>query len=470
MMPSVADKDALLAIHDLSVRFRYAERPTLQSVHFSVKRGERIAIIGGSGSGKTTLLHALLGIIPDLVPAQITGSVTWQGGASPASLRQIAWSHASFLSQATGPQIATLAVADEIAFPLQSRGIDAVTIDRRIDAALSDRLLHGLGQNASTLTLSGGWRQRLALSAAHASQTDCIILDEPLAHLDELGCDATLSILRDGLAPQQTLIIVDHRLALIPSVADRVLVLGSDGTLLADGEASIILTDQSLLQKAGVYRAWSQQARVSDPHKPLLTMTDAILQRDGEVLLKDINLVLHSGQILGVTGRNGSGKTSLALALVGGLRLGAGRMTLSDGVRVLLVPQNPDLFFATGSLADEARRFHVPWPIFSENAQKLGVAVTPRDHPFHFSQGQKRRLALALALPPNGNQKRVLILDEPQAGLDAVALADMSDALCAVASAGHSVVIIAHDRDWLTSIADSGMVIRHRHLQNEAFQ
>lgn len=470
MMPSVAGKDALLAIHDLSVRFRYAERPTLQSVHFSLEQGERVAIIGGSGSGKTTLLHALLGIIPGLVPAQITGSVTWQGASSPASLRQIAWSHASFLSQATGPQIATLAAADEIAFPLQSRGIDAVTIDRRIDAALSDPLLQGLDQNASTLKLSGGWRQRLALSAVHATQADCIILDEPFAHLDELGREATLRLLREGLLPQQTLIIVDHRLAFIPSVADRVLVLGPDGALLADGAASIILSDQILLRKAGLFRTWSQPARVTSRGEPLLTVTGATLQRDREILLQDINLVLHSGQILGVTGENGSGKTSLALALVGGLRLETGRIMLSDGARVLLVPQNPDLFFATGSLADEARRFHLPWAIFSENAQKLGVIVTPRDHPFHFSQGQKRRLALALALPANAKEKRVLILDEPQAGLDGVALADMGDALCAVASAGHSVMIIAHDRDWLSSLADRGMVIRDRLLQNETLQ
>lgn len=428
-----------------------------------------MAIIGGSGSGKTTLLHALLGIIPEVVPAEIMGSVTWQEGASPASLREIAWSHSSFLSQATGPQIATLAVADEIAFPLQSRGVDAVTIERRIDAALSDHLLHGLDQNASTLTLSGGWRQRLALSAVHAPRTDCIILDEPLAHLDESGRDATLRMLREGLSPQQSLIIVDHRLTFIPSIADRAIVLGPDGMLLADGSASIILSDQFLLQKAGLYRTRLQPARVSETSEPLLTMTDGALQRDREILLKDINLVLHSGQILGVMGANGAGKTSLALALAGGLRLKAGRITLSTGARVLLVPQNPDLFFATGSLADEARRFHLPWPIFSEHAQKLGVTVTPRDHPFHFSQGQKRRLALALALPPDLVQKRVLILDEPQAGLDAIALADMSDAIRGLASAGHSIMIIAHDRDWLASIANSGMVIRNQYLHNEAF-
>jgi energy-coupling factor transporter ATP-binding protein EcfA2 len=97
------------------------------------------------------------------------------------------------------------------------------------------------------------------------------------------------------------------------------------------------------------------------------------------------------------------------------------------------------------------------------------MMVTPRDHPFHFSQGQKRRLALALALPADKAQKRVLILDEPQAGLDGVALADMSEAISALASNGHSIMIIAHDRDWLASIADRRMRIKDRRLQDLEF-
>jgi energy-coupling factor transport system ATP-binding protein len=468
-MPSVVDKQAFLAVQDLSVRFRHADQFTLQSLNFVIQSGERVAIVGASGCGKTTLLHALLGIVPDLIPAHLSGSVIWGNADRSPSLHNAAWSHASFLSQASGPQIATLAVADEIAFPLQSRGIDGPAIDQRIATALSSPLLRGLDETASTLTLSGGWRQRLALSAVHAPQTDCIVLDEPLLHLDESGRDATLGVLHDGLTPQQTLIIVDHRLALIPSVADRAIVLGGDGTLLADGTASIILADQALLREAGLHRAWSRHSHVEEPGEPLLTVTDATLRRDREILLEDINLVLRSGEILGISGSNGAGKTSLALALAGGLRFRGGCVARHDNARVLLVPQNPDLFFATGSLGDEAQRFRLPWAVFSANAQKLGMMVTPRDHPFHFSQGQKRRLALALALPADKAQKRVLILDEPQAGLDGVALADVSEAISALASNGHAIMIIAHDRDWLASIADRRMTIKDRRLQDLEF-
>ena len=470
MMPSAADKQ-LLTVSDLSIRFRYADKSALQSVSFSIGRGERVAILGASGSGKTTLLHAVMGIVPGLIPAEVSGSIVWDASPPALASRAAAWSRASFLSQATGPQIATLAVADEIAFPLQSRAMAAGVIDHRVADALATPLMSGLSENASTLTLSGGWRQRLAFAATLAARSDCIVLDEPLAHLDMAARFETLRILREELDAEQTLVIVDHCLDLIPDITQRVIVLGHDGSCLADGAASSILTDSVLLEKAGLARGQPQSKptrdkALQDKHEPLLTISDATLQRDGTVLLDHLNLTLNSGEIVSLHGRNGTGKTSLALAMVGGLRFQKGRMTLYQGARPLLVPQNPNLFFATGSLADEVRRFHLPWDVFANNAAQLGLRVAAGDHPFRFSQGQKRRLALALAMPQDDITKRIFILDEPQAGLDGVALADLSDALFMLAKAGHAIFIIAHDRKWLNAIADSTFAIVDQRLQD----
>ena len=185
-MPSAVG-NPLLTISDFSVRFRYAERPALQSIGFSIRRGERVAILGASGSGKTTLLHALMGIVPDLIAAEVSGSILWHAASRFASLRAAAWSQASFLSQATGPQIATLAVADEIAFPLQSRAMAAGVIDRRVADALATPLMRGLSENASTLTLSGGWRQRLALGCSILHHPEMLFLDEATAGVDPVS-------------------------------------------------------------------------------------------------------------------------------------------------------------------------------------------------------------------------------------------------------------------------------------------
>lgn len=468
-MPS-AGVNPLLTIDDLSVRFRYADRPALQSVGFSIGRGERVAVLGASGSGKTTLLHALMGIVPDLIPAEMSGSIAWDASSGFASLRAAAWSQASFLSQATGPQIATLAVADEIAFPLQSRAMDAGVIDRRVADALATPLMRGLSEKASTLTLSGGWRQRLALAATLAPRSDCIVLDEPLAHLDEEARYETLRVLRDDLDATQTLVLVDHCLDLIPALVQRVIILGPKGVCLADGAASTLLADRALLQRAGLVRAQPLSKPLYAKREALLTISDATLQRDHQILFDHLNLTLRGGEIVGMHGRNGAGKTSLALAMVGGLRFQKGKITLYQSARPLLVPQNPDLFFATGSLADEARRFHLPWEVFAHNAAQLGLRVAAGDHPFRFSQGQKRRLALALAMPQNDSTKRILILDEPQAGLDGVALADLSDVLFMLAKAGHAIFIIAHDHNWLTAIADRTLAIVDRRLRETVLQ
>lgn len=464
-MPSAVG-NPLLTISDFSVRFRYAERPALHSIGFSIRRGERVAILGASGSGKTTLLHALMGIVPDLIAAEVSGSILWHAASRFASLRAAAWSQASFLSQATGPQIATLAVADEIAFPLQSRAMAAGVIDRRVADALATPLMRGLSENASTLTLSGGWRQRLALATTLAPRSDCIVLDEPLAHLDEAARSETVRLLRDDLDPAQTLVLVDHCLDLIPALVQRVIILGPDGACLADGVASSLLADRALLQKAGLARAQPPGKPAYDKRETFLTISDATLQRDHQILFDHLNLTLRGGEIVGMHGRNGAGKTSLALAMVGGLRFQKGKMTLHHKARPLLIPQNPDLFFATGSLADEARRFRLPWDRFANNAAQLGLRVAAGDHPFRFSQGQKRRLALALALPHDDSTKRILILDEPQAGLDDGALADLSDALFMLAKAGHAIFIIAHDRHWLTTIADRTFTIVDRRLHD----
>lgn len=468
MSIAAMDEPIFINASDIDVRFPYAQKPVLQSVALTLQQGERVAIVGASGCGKTTLIHALLGIIPQLIHADVTGRIEWQGADHGAAHRlKQTWPLISFLSQASGPQLATLTAADEIAFPLQSRGLAIDDIEERVHAAFESPLLHGLSEDADTLTLSGGWRQRLALATCLSDPTPCLVLDEPFAHLDPDAIEQSIEALNRLRDTNRTLLIVEHRIDLLKGLVDRIILLNEHGQIIADGPATHCLAHEKLLQQAGVARSFQRTRKAPTNNQILLTARDITLKRNGLLLLQHGDITIHSGEILGLSGRNGVGKSSLALALAGILRFDKGALALAPQTQILLVPQNPDLFFTTGALEFEIERFGLSWDGFADHAARLGLKVQRRDHPFHFSQGEKRRLALAMAMPENDHSSRIIIMDEPQSGLDGRNLDALSQALLHLADKGHALFVIAHDQGWLQSISDRLYTLSDTALREE---
>jgi len=476
--------DNVLSAEGVGVRFPRAARDAVRDVSLTLHAGERLALLGPSGSGKTTLALALLGAIPTLVPAARHGNVHWSGLGE--RVLATGTGIAAAVLQDTDAQLVALTVEDEIAFALESRGLSPSDIDARIEQALMRPPGLGLARRDRTLTLSGGWRQRLALASALAEAAGTLVIDEPVAHLDgDAAAEAVAAVeaaCQDGAAA----LLIEHRIDHILHLADRVLVLGADGAPVAAGATEATLREVAArndtlglrlpaeirvadaLSRAGVAEGSPEALAVAlatlglDRKRSvslgpaLLEIRDASVRRGRKTVLNDVSLAAHASEVIGIAGPNGAGKSTLALLAAGGLAAASGSMRRSGGTPVY-VPQNPALAFATGSLEAEAARHGLSWSEAAAAIARAGLAPDRDRHPLAFSHGERRRLAVALALAMPG--QRLVTLDEPSSALDGIGLAALDADIEALRARGAAVLVIAHDLDWLSSVADRILVL-----------
>jgi len=210
---------AAIEVRDLSVA--YDSRVIIQGFSFVVETGEAILLKGPSGCGKSTFLHAICGLIPGNIQAEITGEVLIFGkSVFDLSIAERA-REIGIVFQNPETQLFCGSVEDEIAFGLENLCIPRDEIGRQIDEMLA---LTGLEQYRFTppKELSGGQKQLLVLAAVLALDPKILLLDEALSQLDENGKQALKSQLLALRREGRTLLMVDHG-GELESIASRVI-------------------------------------------------------------------------------------------------------------------------------------------------------------------------------------------------------------------------------------------------------
>ncbi|MFT4259403.1 ABC transporter ATP-binding protein [Microbacterium sp.] len=250
-MPSSAP---LLRVRDLTLSHAGAEHPSPHGVSFDVDAGEVVLLLGPSGSGKSTLTLALNGLIPQSVPATMTGTVEVAGhGTADTAVARLSCDIA-MVFQDPDAQLVTGTVLDEVAFALENLLLPVAEILERSEQALRTvGLWERRTENPDRL--SGGGRQRLAIACALAMQPRMIVLDEPTANLDPQGIDDVYDALRALVSDAgRAIVLVEHNLDAAMRFATRVLVLDRDGRLAFDGPvAEVLRTHADELIEMGVW-------------------------------------------------------------------------------------------------------------------------------------------------------------------------------------------------------------------------
>ncbi|WP_243229140.1 ABC transporter ATP-binding protein [Microbacterium sp. CIAB417] len=231
----------LLRVRDLSLTHAGAAHPSPSDISFDVRRGEVVIVLGPSGSGKSTLTLALNGLIPQSVPAEITGTV--EVGGRPTSSTPVAElsTDVAMVFQDPDAQLVTGTLLDEVAFALENLLLPVPEVLSRAEDALRRvGLWERRGWNPDRL--SGGGRQRLAIACALAMGSALIVLDEPTANLDPQGIDDVYDALGDLVATgDRAVVLVEHNLDAAMRFATRVLVLDRAGALVFDGPVEEVL-------------------------------------------------------------------------------------------------------------------------------------------------------------------------------------------------------------------------------------
>lgn len=459
-------------------------RWAVNTVDLSIEPGQRVLLLGPSGSGKSTLLHGMAGLLGGSEEGRESGRLLVDG-APPTRAR----SRIGMVLQDPDSQVILTRVGDDVAFGMENFAVPRSEIWPRVDVALRSVGLD-LPVSHDTSKLSGGQKQRLALAGVLAMNPGLILLDEPTANLDPAGVlEVRDAVTAAAELTGATVVVVEHRTKVWLPVIDRVIVLGADGAVVADGPpAQTIEREREHLLRSGIWipDAPAPQIRRTPPvtAKPLLTAHDlAVGYRSDAQVRGDLSFEIESGRVTAVTGPNGAGKSTLALTL-GGLLPPCGGTLEADKTfapspkrlvpvrwrskelltRIASVFQDPEHQFLAGTVRDEISLG--PRTLGKDRTEiasrsdalleRLRLSHLADRSPYTLSGGEKRRLSVATVLM---TRPELIVLDEPTFGQDRRTWEELIHLLCEIADAGTAVVAVTHDEEFVDLLADHRIVL-----------
>ncbi len=241
----------MIEFKDFSFKYKSGEKPALTIKNLSIQKGDFVGVIGNSGAGKSTFTYAVNGVIPHHYQGDFYGEVRVKGCDTIESTpTQLALSVGSVFQDIDGQMVSSV-VEDEILFGLENFGVPKEEIEKRITDILKMVGIEDL-RYRNINSLSGGQKQKVAISAVVAMMPDIMVLDEPTAELDpqsSLQIYNMLKMLNETL--NITIIVVEQKIMLLSEFSKRIIILDS-GEIYLDGTPKQVLSDTSRLTDIGV--------------------------------------------------------------------------------------------------------------------------------------------------------------------------------------------------------------------------
>jgi rhamnose transport system ATP-binding protein len=476
--------DALLAIEDLSKA--YGGVQALGKVSLGIRTGEVHALCGENGAGKSTLIKCLTGVVkPDAGTISVSGKLLETGDVRLAEAAGIAVIHQESTSFPDLDAVDNLFVGREV-----KKGL---LLDR---AAMEKQAVVALGRLGLQLEVGRPLRSftvahRQMVEMARALLRDCrlLIMDEPTASLSARETEILLDLVKGLRADGVSVLYVSHRLEEVFALADRVTVL-RDGQLVATSAIDAI--DHAGLIKQMVGREVDALTRHGSHEGSTQQPCLEVRGLGSSGLFEDISLTVHRGEILGLGGLVGAGRSEVARAifgvdayqhgavLVGGRQLEGGSVRAAMKAGIALVPEDrqheglvlpmPISENLTMAALPELSRFGLidsreESKLVSELVARLSVRTGDPDLPVEsLSGGNQQKVVLGKWL---ANRPDLLILDEPTRGVDVGAKAEIHRLIRELAAQGTATLVISSDLPELLAISDRILVMEGGRIRGE---
>ena len=460
----------------------------LDNVSLQLRPGEIHALMGENGAGKSTLIKIITGLYrPDSGRLSIDGKAV-----AFATPRDAIAAGVSAVHQERN-LIPRFSIAENILLErLPTRGglVDFAAIGREAQLYL-DRLGLDVDPSTEVRTLSVAQMQMVEIAKALSLEAKILLLDEPTASITEHEAKALFALLRQLRDKGVAVVFVSHKLEEVFAIADRVTIL-RDGKNVAQGEPIADMSRSRLvsLMVGRDERAAVLGARQLD-HAQVVLEARALATEFGH---KDIAFQLRRGEILGLYGLVGAGRTELARAIVGANRIVGGEL-LVKGARARIAGMDEALArYRIGYKSEDRKqeglilmhsiRRNVAITIWRRLANFLGLlnggaeqrAAEPlagqlsirtpslRQEVGNLSGGNQQKVSIAKWLAAN---VEILIIDEPTVGIDINTKTYIHELIGAIASSGVAVLLISSDMPEMIALADRILLMHHLRLIGE---
>ena len=461
----------------------------LREVDFELLRGEVHALAGGNGAGKSTLMKILQGVYScDAGKILVDGQVVRISSIQDAKSAGIGMVFQEF------SLVPSLTVAQNIYLTTEPRGRGGLINDRqavRMAREVFANMEVDVDPRATVSHLGTAYWQLAEVAKALAQDARVLIMDEPTASLARHETEALFALVERLKARGISIIYISHRMDEVYRIADRITIL-RDGVRLFTKPLSKVTPEQIVEGIVG--------KKIEGHH---MAYRDRAGSADGAALLearglnagprvRDVSFTLRAGEILGLAGLMGSGRTELARVLFGIDKLDSGQI-LIRGQRVSLsTPQQairaglaliPEDRRDQGLVLDHSVRDNLLLPLLGRLrkgpflSQSRGKALSnslikrfgvKAAHPGRavrlLSGGNQQKVVLAKWL---GTDPEVLVLDEPTAGVDIGTKSEILDMIRGLADAGKAVIVISSEYPELLAISDRILVLRDGSVSRE---